>query len=295
MADMLMTEPSRWLRLKTLSTDLDALAPPSGQFIDLPGVRCHYRTMGNPSNPPIILIHGMLATGLINWVRFIEPLARHFYVVVPDMRGCGRSRADNQHFSLEECADDVYHLIVALGLEKPIIAGYSMGGAITQYVCRRHPDSVGAMMLAATGYRNVINPYVQRAFSPALYRLSHIVAWYKQIWRFWPASKKKLPRGSTQARMWRDVKRTCSVTQLQAASAMAKHDAVDWIHTLRKPAVVVATLKDEIFTEAHQRNMAQALPHATLKEYEGGHIACLDDSYVALFVKEALTLKKALL
>ena len=51
---------------------------------------------------------------------------------------------------LEDCADDVIRVADALGVERIVPVGYSMGGAIAQLVWQRHPDRVAGMVLCAT-------------------------------------------------------------------------------------------------------------------------------------------------
>ena len=82
-------------------------------------------------------------------VPAVHQLAERYRVVVFDQRWHGRGII-SESFSLHDCADDVAAVITELGLDEPIVAGYSMGSVIAQRVWRQHPDLVGGLVLAAT-------------------------------------------------------------------------------------------------------------------------------------------------
>ena len=86
---------------------------------------------------------------MLTWFPAVHELAKHYRVVVFDQRWHGRGII-SESFSLHDCADDVAAVITELELDKPIVAGYSMGSVIAQRVWRQHPDLVGGLVLAAT-------------------------------------------------------------------------------------------------------------------------------------------------
>src|SRR3954469_21660305 len=124
---------------------------PRGRFVELPGRgRTYVREMaGPPGAPTLVLLHGLAATGGLNWFASFEPLSRHFRVVALDHRGHGRGiRAPR--FRLADCADDVAALADVLGVERFVAVGYSMGGPIAQLTWQRHRDRVEGLVLCAT-------------------------------------------------------------------------------------------------------------------------------------------------
>lgn len=75
-------------------------------------------------------------------------------VIVPDQRGHGRSdRASPGTWTLDDWADDAVELLDALGLERPIVMGISFGGWVALRLAARHPEKVGALVVAATTAR----------------------------------------------------------------------------------------------------------------------------------------------
>src|SRR5690348_5155004 len=134
------------------SSPIPQVEIPEGRWLDLP-LRGRTWLTDVPGPTPnaraVILLHAVGCTGLLTWFPVLEELSKRFRVTTFDQRWHGRGIVSD-HFSLHDCADDVAALILELGLDRPIVAGYSMGGVITQRVWRQHPDKIGGLVLAAT-------------------------------------------------------------------------------------------------------------------------------------------------
>lgn len=122
--------------------------PPAGRFVDVTGGRLHYVDRGE--GRPIVLIHG-LSGNLHNFgYALIDELARDHRVIAVDRPGCGHSTRINDEWArLPHQAAMIAQLIDALGLEKPLIAGHSLGGAVSLFMALDHPDQVGGLALLA--------------------------------------------------------------------------------------------------------------------------------------------------
>jgi pimeloyl-ACP methyl ester carboxylesterase len=126
----------------------------SGVFVELPGLgSCFYRQHLNPGKPTLLLLHGMAISSGLNWFRLFPTLAKYFTIIAPDVRGHGRSSRGRGRFTLEVAADDMAALIEAIDCGPVIAVGYSMGGAVAQYLWHRHPQHVAGLVLAATTYK----------------------------------------------------------------------------------------------------------------------------------------------
>ena len=96
------------------------------------GLRLHVREWGRPDGPPILFIHGISESHLC-WARqYQSKLAKEFRLVAYDLRGHGMSQAPragalHRH---KLWADDVAAIIQQLGLERPVLVGWSYGGYI---------------------------------------------------------------------------------------------------------------------------------------------------------------------
>ena len=125
---------------------------PAGRFVELPERgRTFVRECGEPEGAPVVvLLHGWTATAALNWYPSFAPLANNFRVIALDHRGHGRGLRSRASFRLEDCADDVAALLGAVGVERCIAVGYSMGGSIAQLLWQRHPNVVDGLVLCAT-------------------------------------------------------------------------------------------------------------------------------------------------
>ena len=124
--------------------------PPAGEYIDANGLRVYYEAYGE--GEPLLLIHGGTAT-CESWASHLPAFAEHFRVFAPD--SCGHGRTDNPAGGLayRVMADDLAALIEALGLQKPLVLGYSDGGKIVLELGMRYPGLSRALVLGGTQFR----------------------------------------------------------------------------------------------------------------------------------------------
>jgi pimeloyl-ACP methyl ester carboxylesterase len=99
------------------------------------------------SGPPLLLIHGLLVSG-----EMFEPVIEHFAtrhrVIVPDLRGHGRSRGLPPPYTAAQLASDLSRLLDHLGIDSTAVVGYSQGGAIAQQLALDHPKRCQRLVLA---------------------------------------------------------------------------------------------------------------------------------------------------
>ncbi|MER0238334.1 alpha/beta hydrolase [Fulvimarina sp. MAC8] len=96
--------------------------------------------------PPLLLLHGYPQTGAM-WHELAPRLAEQFSVVVPDLRGYGRSSApandpDNAAYSKRMMGRDMLAVMRALGHERFMIAGHDRGGRVAYRMALDHPGAV---------------------------------------------------------------------------------------------------------------------------------------------------------
>jgi pimeloyl-ACP methyl ester carboxylesterase len=107
-----------------------------------------YRLVG--TGPPLLLITGYTAT-MDSWdPRFVGALAGHYRVVIFDNAGVGRTQALPAPLTIDAMASQTSALITALGLGRPDVLGWSMGGTIAQALAVLHPAQVNRLVLCAT-------------------------------------------------------------------------------------------------------------------------------------------------
>ena len=131
----------------TVTTDLPQT---QSRFVHANGIDIHYLEAGE--GEPLILLHGGVVstspiwTGVpISYASHMATLTARFRVIAPDTRGAGRTVHSGGTVTFDLLADDVAALIGALGLERPLIAGFSEGGITATVLGIRHPGSVRAI------------------------------------------------------------------------------------------------------------------------------------------------------
>ena len=142
--------------------------PPQGRFIDIGADRIHYVEYGN--GPPIVFVHGL--NGQLRNFAYLrmDQLAQTHRVILMDRPGSGHStRGAGSSASISAQARTVALFIDAMGLDKPVLVGHSLGGAIALAVGLDHPNSVSRLALIAP-LTHLVDP--GRAFGGLMIRSS---------------------------------------------------------------------------------------------------------------------------
>lgn len=113
--------------------------------VDVGGVRLAYRVWGEPDAPPMVLLHGLTASGA-NWAPVAPVLASRYRVYAPDQRGHGTSDWPGE-YSFDALVADVLGFLDALGLARVVLVGHSMGGVVAHLFAGRHPERVTALVV----------------------------------------------------------------------------------------------------------------------------------------------------
>ncbi len=122
------------------------------RHFDVDGVHVHARTGGRAGAPPLLLLHGFPQTGAL-WQRVAMRLAPHFSLVIPDLRGYGRSAqalpdtADHVHHSKRAMAQDLAGLMRQLGHTQYGVCGHDRGGRVAHRLALDHPQAVQRLAL----------------------------------------------------------------------------------------------------------------------------------------------------
>ncbi len=132
------------------STDWASDAPGTGQYAEVNGINLYYETHG--AGQPMILLHGGLGSGEM-FGPILPALAGHHQVIAVDLQGHGRTADIDRPIDPRLMADDIAALIDHLGLDKPDVVGYSLGGGVAFHTAVRHPDKVGRLVMASAGIR----------------------------------------------------------------------------------------------------------------------------------------------
>jgi non-heme chloroperoxidase len=133
------------------------------------GLRLHVREWGKTDGPPILLIHGLSQNHLCWAKQYQSSLAEEFRLVAYDLRGHGMSEAPlgPEHYTDATLwADDLAAIIEQLGLDRPVLVGWSYGGLVICDYLRAHGqdriasvDLVGGVVtLGPAAFGTLIGP-----------------------------------------------------------------------------------------------------------------------------------------
>ena len=101
------------------------------------------------SGPPLLLVHGLMVTGEM-FKPVIGHLATRHRLILPDLRGHGRSQGFPPPYTAAQLASDLSHLLDQLSIDSIAVLGYSQGGAIAQQLVLDHPKRCDRLVLACT-------------------------------------------------------------------------------------------------------------------------------------------------
>lgn len=133
------------LATRRIASAAERAVPASGRFIQLDRHRIHYVEQGQ--GRPILFIHG-LGGQLHHFDMLPSQLGGDFRLIALDRPGSGYSARPSEFSgSLSEQADLVFRFIEALRLEKPLIVGHSLGGAVALALALEHPQAISGLAL----------------------------------------------------------------------------------------------------------------------------------------------------
>jgi pimeloyl-ACP methyl ester carboxylesterase len=259
LAALLLTAPP-----PAAAGERDSATTAATRTVDAGGVTIAYRSIG--TGRPVVLVMGLGGT-MDAWdPAFVDALAAAGHrVVLLDNEGAGRSERRRGTLTIRRMGDNVDRLIRALGLKRPDVVGWSMGGMIAQSFAVRHPRSLRRLVLMATA------PGDGRATPPsgeALGALGEGRAATALDLLFPPGA-----RAVRDAYVRRLVRRdramptppdTVRRAQVAASAAWLTGQDPDGarVRRLRAPALVAGGALDPLLPVANQRRLAQIIPRA---------------------------------
>ena len=248
------------------------------------GLRLHVREWGREDGPPILFIHGLSQSHLC-WARQYESaLAEEFRLVAYDLRGHGMSEAPlgPEHYTDGALwADDVAAIIDQLGLDRPVLVGWSYGGFVICDYLRAHGqdriaaiDFAGAVVtLGGAAFGTLIGPGFLDHFPDATADdLPTNIRAMRALVKGWPAQP--YPPEEVETLL-------CSAmtvpARIRANLAAREIDGDDVLPTLQVPLLVSHGRTDTVVLPAMADHVLATCPTAEASWYDGvGHTPFLE-------------------
>ncbi len=235
---------------------------------------------------PLLLIHGLMASGAM-YQPVLPALATHYRVIVPDLRGHGRSGALPGPYRVEQLAHDLAQLLDDLQVDAADILGYSQGGAVAQQFARDYPKRVRGLVLACTFAYNMLSrrERLEGMLSPWLVRILGLRRLARLV--IDGTGGRRMPPET--ARWLQEILAANDKARMVAAvEAMKAFDSRLWLHQITCPTLVIAGAEDTAVPLAHAQMLAQGIPGAQLRVVDGaGHFLILTHTDIFVQAVEA--------
>jgi pimeloyl-ACP methyl ester carboxylesterase len=132
----------------------------TGQYAEVNGINLYYEVHG--TGRPMILLHGGLGSGEM-FAPILPTFTERRQVILVDLQGHGRTADIDRPIDISLMADDIAALIDHLGLDRPDVVGYSLGGGVALLTAVKYPEKVGRLVSASAHVRTDAIPPEMRA------------------------------------------------------------------------------------------------------------------------------------
>jgi len=239
--------------------------------LNIRGIQLYYDDKG--SGQPIDFVHGHPFNHTM-WKYKIDHFSKEYHLIMPDLRGYGRTEVTPGRVMLDEMALDILHLLDALQIQQAVLCGLSMGGQIVLDFYRLFPHKVKALIIVDSDARGETpESYQQRMEKAATIQKvgmkQHTDDTIHQY--IAPASVKNTP-------VYTHLYEMMSTTSAEGAAAAHKgrgqrRDHLPFLPHIHVPALIIVGEEDFFTPEPIARLMSDAIPDAQLAVIPGaGHL-----------------------
>jgi len=219
---------------------------PSGRIETLNGVNIYFETHG--TGEPLILLHGFSGSSQ-DWTQLglIADWSASFQLIVPDLRGHGRSSILSRPFRHRDAADDIIALLDRLGIGTFKGLGISGGGNVLLHLATKQPERAKAMVLvSATSYFPAQARPIMRQYAASLKEQD------------WEILRQRHPGGDAQIQAILD----------SSASFADSYDDLTFtpphLATIQAKTLIVQGDRDFLYPVEISVEMARAIPKSSL-------------------------------
>ena len=213
------------------------------------------------SGEVFVLVHGYFG-GSAQWAREIDFLGDQFDVVAVDLPGFADSNALPSPHSIEGFARAVMDQLDKLGIQKFRLLGHSMGGMITQEMCRLAQDRVSQLFLYGTGPIGLIpGRFETIEESRQRLRVEGVIKTSYRISAKWFIRGTSDPAHALCAQLGSKATEDAALAGLDAMEAW---DGRDYLSSLQVPTQLIWGEKDKSYNFDQIQALWQAIPNCSL-------------------------------
>ncbi len=233
------------------------------------------------TGPRLLFCNGSGAT--MDSVRpLLDPLADSFELLAFDHRGTGGSSLPSPEYAMADLAADVAGLLDRVGWDRCHVAGLSFGGMVAQEFAVTWPDRLDRLALLATSPGGALPSYPLETLAelPLPERATRSLELADRRWT--PEYLADHPDdlatiGAFAAGRPTEETEAQRRGRLAQLATRAGHDVLDRLHLVTCPTLVGSGRYDDIAPVANGEAIAERIPDATLRIYDGGHMFLLQD------------------
>ena len=232
-----------------------------------------YRLEGE--GEPLLPLHGLMATGAM-YDPLIELLRDRFRMLVPDLRGHGKSGDLGGPYDVAALAADLDAVLAEAGFARSAVMGYSHGGAVAQQLAHTRPALVSRLILACTYAHNVATSR-ERLEAAVLLALLRFIS-PGTIARLFARPSRSKPTGAIgrtkqQAQWLQSILAANRAPPMRgAARGLITFDGRPWLNDISVPTLVVGGTHDVAVPRHHFDTLVRGIPGAASRLVErAGH------------------------
>ena len=242
-------------------------------IIELGDSTVHFKERGD--GPPVL---GVMGFGLDQrfWASQIPAVIGSHSFITFDNRGTGRSTGEPPT-SMEEMAADAIALLDHLGIERTVVFGMSMGGAVAQRIVLDHPERVSALILGVTWARPIDFMQRQSGLARLIIEAGGVEAFTSVTMvrmftpRFFEVAGELLDQMVASFFAETGPEPATLEVLLAQLEAVDKHDTLARLGTISVPTLVLGGKMDMMVPGFASEEIANAIPDAELQMFETGH------------------------
>lgn len=235
---------------------------PPGHTVTLQDMQMSYVDAGE--GKPLLLLHGYTGASS-DWAVYFDELAGQYRLIIPDLRGHGRSTNPSGEYTQRQAARDVQALLDHLGVTSFQAIGASGGGNLLLHLATQQPERVEAMVLiSAVSYYPEQARTIMRSFT-----LEQISDEERQ------RLQQRHPRGDEQ------IQELFRLGRAFAEQDDDMHFTPASLSTITARTLLIFGDRDPFYPVSMALDMYRALPHAYLWIVpNGGHVPELNTPFV---------------
>jgi len=224
----------------------------------------YYRVEG--AGEPLLLLHGLMVSGAM-FDPLVPYLRDAYRMLIPDLRGHGASGDLAGPYDVPALAADLDCVVAEAGFHRPMVLGYSHGGAVAQQFAHTRPQHVGRLVLTCTYACNAMTRR-ERIEANVLVALLGILS---------PGTIGKLMLRVSHIGLRPDEREwlqslmavNARAPMREAAKGLASFDSRPWLNDVKIPTLVIAGARDDAVPRHHYDTLVNGIPGAAGHLVEG--------------------------